>query len=241
VSWQIAENYYTEGELIWLDADTKIRELTNDHKSLDDFAAGFLGPYNGSFVTDPYTLQDIVAILNGIAPYDWMKFFQKRVYALHPSVPTDGVTRGGYKLVYSDKIPSWLTKTETEARGADFSTSLGFSVGSQRGGPAAGTPSNALGSVWWNSPAFHAGITSDMQIISVNGKAYEVKVLREAIIEAEHNRQPIELQLRRGDEYKSFSIPYYDGLRIPSLERIDGTPDRLGEILAPSKRPLPAM
>ncbi|MGZ4810507.1 MAG: M61 family metallopeptidase, partial [Thermoanaerobaculia bacterium] len=38
VSWQLAENYYQEGELIWLDADTKIRELTNDKKSLDDFA-----------------------------------------------------------------------------------------------------------------------------------------------------------------------------------------------------------
>jgi hypothetical protein len=68
-----------------------------------------------------------------------------------------------------------------------------------------------------------------------------VKVLREAILEAEHNRRPIELQLRRGDEYKSFSIPYYGGPRIPSLERVDGTPDRLDEILAPSKRPLPAM
>jgi len=241
VSWQLGENYYSEGELIWLDADTKIRELTNDRKSLDDFAAEFLGPYNGSFVTHPYTLQDIVGILNRIAPYDWMKFFQERVDALHPSVPTDGVTRGGYKLVYSDKIPTWLTKTETAARGADFSTSLGFSIGSLRGAPAAGTPSNALGNVWWNSPAFHAGITADMQIISVNGKAYEAKVLREAILEAESNRKPIELQLRRGDEYQSFSIPYSGGLRIPSLERVDGTPDRLGEILAPSKRPLPAM
>jgi predicted metalloprotease with PDZ domain len=240
-SWQLGENYYTEGQLIWLDADTKIRELTNDRKSLDDFAADFLSPYNGSFVTDTYNLHDIVDILNKIAPYDWMKFFQERVYALHPAVPTDGITRGGYKLVYSDKIPSWLTRTETAAGGADFSTSLGFSVGGgSRGEPAAG-PSNALGNVWWNSPAFHAGITSDMQIVSVNGKAYEAKVLRDALIDAEHTKKPIELQFRRGDEYKSFSIPYYGGLRIPSLERVDGTPDRLDEILAPSKRALPAM
>jgi predicted metalloprotease with PDZ domain len=241
VSWQLGENYYTEGQLIWLDADTKIRELTNDRKSLDDFAADFLGPYNGSFVTDPYDLQDIVGILNAIAPFDWMKFFQERVYALHPAVPTDGITHGGYKLVYSDKMPSWLTRSETAASGSDFSTSLGFSVGGGRGEPATGTPSNALGNVWWNSAAFTAGITSDMQIISVNGKAYTAGVLREAITEAEHTRQPIELQFRRGEEYKSFSIPYYGGLRIPSLERVEGTPDRLDEILAPSKRPLPAL
>ena len=61
------------------------------------------------------------------------------------------------------------------------------------------------------------------------------------VLEAEHTKQPLELQFRRGDEYKSFSIPYSGGLRIPSLERVDGTPDRLDEILAPSKRPLPAM
>jgi hypothetical protein len=37
------------------------------------------------------------------------------------------------------------------------------------------------------------------------------------------------------------TIPYYDGMRYPSLERVDGTTDRLDEILAPSKSPLPAM
>lgn len=241
VSWQLPENYYAEGALIWLDADTKIRELTNDRKSLDDFAAEFLGPYNGSFVTLPYDLNDIVAILNRISPYDWMRFFQDRVYALHPAVPAEGITNGGYKLVYSDKIPSWLTRAETEGGGADFSTSLGFSVGGSRPGtPEAAGQSNTLGAVWWKSPAFNAGITPDMQIVSVNGKAYTAKVLRETITDAEHTRKPIELQFRRGEEFKSFSIPYYGGLRIPSLERVDGTPDRLGAILAPSKRPLPS-
>jgi predicted metalloprotease with PDZ domain len=242
VSWQLPENYYSEGQLIWLDADTKIRELTNDRKSLDDFAADFLSPFNGSFVTDPYTLQDIVKILNGIAPYDWMRFFEERVYALHPAVPTEGITRGGYRLAYSDKMPSWLTKTETASGGADFSTSLGFAVAGSRPGAAAPSPdSDDLSNVWWNSPAYEAGITPDMRIISVNGKAYTAEVLREAILEAEHTKHPIELQFRRGDEYKSFSIPYYGGLRIPTLERVDGTPDRLDEILAPSKRSLPAM
>src|SRR6185369_12012882 len=139
--------YYTEGELIWLDADTKIRELTDGRKSLDDFAADFLSPYNGSFVTYTYTLQDIVGILNKIAPYDWMKFFQERVYSLHPAVPTDGFTRGGYKLAYSDKMPSWLTRSENAFSGADFATSLGFSVGGQRPGAGAPGDANDLGGV----------------------------------------------------------------------------------------------
>jgi len=242
VSWQLGENYYQEGALIWLDADTKIRELTNDKKSLDDFAAEFLGPFNGSFVTYTYDLHDIVEILNRIAPYDWMQFFQERVYALHPTVPTEGFARGGYKLVYTDKIPSWLTKSEADSGSADFSTSLGFSVGAgQRGAePPTGPEAADLGNVWWNSAAFNAGIMPNMRIISVNGKAYTAEVLRDAIIEVEKSRKPIELQFKRGDEYKTFSIPYYGGLRIPSLERVDGTPNRIDEILAPSKRSLPA-
>src|SRR5207248_1201145 len=112
-------------------------------------------------------------------------------------------------------------------------TSLGFSFGGGRGGAAPTPPSNELSNVWWNSPAFVAGITPDMQIVSVNRKAYTAQVLRDAITEAERTKQPLELQFRRGEEYKSFSIPYFGGLRIPTLERVDGTPDRLDEILAP--------
>ena len=75
VSWQRPEDYYTEGMLIWLDADTKIRELTNGQKSLDDFCKRFFGVYNGSFITDPYTLEDVIRDLNAVAPYDWKNFF----------------------------------------------------------------------------------------------------------------------------------------------------------------------
>jgi hypothetical protein len=49
------------------------------------------------------------------------------------------------------------------------------------------------------------------------------------------------LQFRKEDRYLTIPFAYYDGLRYPSLERIDGTPDRLDEILAPSKSPLPSM
>ena len=42
-NWRRGQDYYQEGELFWLDADTKIRELTNDQKSLTDFLHIFLG------------------------------------------------------------------------------------------------------------------------------------------------------------------------------------------------------
>ena len=79
-----------------------------------------------------------------------------------------------------------------------------------------------------------------MQIISVNSKAFTTEVLREAILDAEKTKQPLQLQFKRGDDYINISLPYYDGLRIPSLQRVEGTPDRLDDILAPSKKSQPS-
>lgn len=43
VSWQRAEDYYNEGVLLWLDADSLIRQLSHGARSLDDFARAFFG------------------------------------------------------------------------------------------------------------------------------------------------------------------------------------------------------
>jgi predicted metalloprotease with PDZ domain len=240
VSFQRPEDYYTEGELIWLDADTRIRELTGDKKSLDDFCKKFLGIYNGSFITDQYTLDDVVKALNDVAPYDWKTFLQERVYDLHSEVPMNGFTQGGYKLAYSDTPIEWVAKDEAAQGYADYSTSLGLSIGS-RGSRAGNDPSGTVTNVWWDSPAYKAGIAPSMEIISVNGSAYSPKVLTSAILTAEKDKKPLQLQFRDGKEYKTIAMPYYDGMRYPSLQRIDGVPDRLDEILQPSQSPLPAM
>jgi predicted metalloprotease with PDZ domain len=239
VSYQRPEDYYLEGMLIWLDADTKIRELTNGQKSLDDFCKKFFGVYNGSFITYTYTLDDVIRDLNDVAAYDWQRFFEERVYDLHPEVPLNGFTQGGYKLVYSDKPVEWREKELAKLGLVDFSTSLGFTLGQYRG-RGDGEP-KVIANVFWGSPAFKAGVTPDMELVSVNGSAYTAKGLRDAILAAEKNKQLIQLQFRKDDRYLTISFPYYDGLRYPSLERIDGTPDRLDEILAPSKSPLPSM
>jgi predicted metalloprotease with PDZ domain len=239
VSYQRPEDYYHEGTLIWLDADTKIRELTGGQKSLDDFCKKFFGVYNGSFVTDTYTLDDVVNDLNAVAPYDWKGFLEKRVYDLHPQVPLNGFMQGGYKLAYSDKPVEWEQKEFAKHGFASFSTSLGFSIGSP--GSKNERESGMIENVGWGSPAFKAGITPGMVLVSVNGTAYNEKVLTDAILTAEKERKPIELQVRDGELYKTLSIPYYEGLRYPSLERVEGTPDRLDDILLPSKSPLPQM
>ena len=42
--------------------------------------------------------------------------------------------------------------------------------------------------------------------------------------------------LKNGDVFKTVRFDYHDGLRYPHLERIEGTPDRLGDILSPRRR-----
>jgi len=236
VSWQRPEDYYVESLLIWLDADTKIRELSGGKRSLDDFAKLFYGIDNGSYVTRTYTFSDVVAALNQTQPYDWAGFLHTRVDELAPAVPEDGLTRGGYRLTYTDTPPDWLKAVEkaeaaenaNEGPGkvmTNFSTSLGFTAAAD----------GSLGNVWWGSPAFKAGITPDMHIVAQNGTAYSPRALKEAIVAGEKSKIPLHLLMKRGSEIKDIDIDYHGGLRYPKLERIEGKPDLLDEILTPSK------
>lgn len=65
-----ATDFYPESGLIWLDADTLIREQTKGQKTLDDFFRTFFAAQDGKRPR-PYTFDDVVAGMNAIAPYDW--------------------------------------------------------------------------------------------------------------------------------------------------------------------------
>jgi predicted metalloprotease with PDZ domain len=223
-SWQRSYDYYPESDLIWLDADTKIRELSGGKKSLDDFAKLFFGIDNGSYVTRTYTFDDLVAALNTVQPFDWAGFLRARVYDVAPQTPENGFTQGGYRLVYNDNQPDWMKHADM-SRGASFATSLGFSLKAD----------GSLNDVVWNSVAFKAGITPDMQLQAVNDQKFTVEGLREVILASEKSKAPIKLLLKRGDEFRTISLDYHGGLRYPHLEKVEGTPDRLDAILAPSK------
>jgi hypothetical protein len=80
-----------------------------------------------------------------------------------------------------------------------------------------------------------------MEIISVNGTVYSAKVLRDAIVAAEKDTKPLQLLFQRSDQVVTIAIDYHGGLRYPSLQRVEGTPARFDDILAPSKSPFPSM
>jgi len=221
-SWQRVEDYYNEGLLIWLDADTKIRELTDGKRSLDDFAKAFFGIKDGSYAPETYTFDDVVATLNGVARYDWAAFLHERLEG-HDHAPLDGLTRGGWKLVYTD-TPSDFSKSIDERRkGKDFTYSIGLSLGKD----------GDIGEVLWDSPGFRAGLAKGSMLVAVNGRAYKPDLLRDAITAAKTDSAPIELLVKTFDRYQTIKLDYHDGLQYPHLERIKDTPDRLSDILKP--------
>jgi predicted metalloprotease with PDZ domain len=227
-SFQRSEDYYREGALIWLDADTLIRERTNGRKSLDDFARAFFGVQDGNWDPAPYTFSDVTSTLNGVQAEDWAQFLRSRLDAAGPDAraPLGGLERGGYRLVWRE-TPNDYTKTLNAELGRhDFQYSLGVLANS----------SNRITQVRWGSPAFEAGLRSGWEIVAVNGRAASPAVLAEAITASKGNTTPIEMMLKNGERFRTLRFDYHGGLRYPHLERIEGAPDRLGDILAPRRR-----
>jgi predicted metalloprotease with PDZ domain len=225
LSWrdyQRSEDYYREGLMIWLDADTLIREQSAGKRSLDDFAKAFFGVNDGSVDTVTYTFDDVVAALNSVQPYDWRTFLRSRLDSSGKPPFEDGLRRGGYKLVYSD-TPNDMQKSSDEVRKRDnFFFSIGVEVDSKE---------STVVAVIWDSPAFKAKLTEGMQILAVNDTAYTADVLKDAIRSAKSAKAPLELIVKSGDRFRVVNIDYHEGLRYPHLERDSSTPARLDAIL----------
>ncbi len=220
-NWQRGEDYYVEGMLIWLDVDTKIREMSAEKRSLDDFARAFYGINNGSFMPAFYTFDDVVAALNKVQPFDWAPFLRSRLDGHASGAPLDGLARAGWKLVYTDTPSDYSKSADEQRKSTDFSYSLGFSV-KQDGGVAA---------VQWDGVAFRAGLAANSTIVAVNSRAYKGEVLKAAIKAAKDSKAPIELLVKQGTNYRTIALDYHGGLRYPHLERIAGSKDRLAAIL----------
>ena len=223
-SWERSEDYYSEGQLVWLDADTLIRERSGGKRSLDDFARAFFGVDNGSYVPVTYTFDDVVKALNGVEPYDWAKFLHDRLEGHGPGAPLDGVTRGGYKLVYADTPTDYFKGSEARRKVTDLTYSLGFVVASD----------GRLTDVLWEGPGYKGGLTVGSQIIAVDGTTFDADRLKDAIKSAAKNAgDAIEILVKDGDRYRTVRMDYHDGLRYPRFERDANMPARLDQILAP--------
>jgi predicted metalloprotease with PDZ domain len=216
-------DFYPEGDLIWLEADTIIRQQTHGKKSLDDFCKKFHGGESGPPRVVPYNYADVLNGLNAIAPYDWKTFFQKRVYDLAPRAPVGGIENSGWRLAYTNELTPLLKIHESQHKVTDLSCSLGLALGNEGG----------IGDVLAGSPADRAGLSQGMKLIAVNGRSWSAKILRDAVKTAVTNAAPIELLVERDDYYQTCKVDYHGGEKYPFLERDATKPDLLAEILKP--------
>jgi predicted metalloprotease with PDZ domain len=224
-SWRRSVDYYDEGTLIWLEADTIIRKQSNGKKSLDDFCRTFHGGENTPPKVVSYTFDDIVTGMNEIVPYDWRTFFTERLKSHGPGAPLGGIESGGWKLVFTD------TQNEYEHinEAANQEVELQFSLGLLLHAPG-GEDSDHILDVIPGSPAANVGLAPGMRVIAVNGRKWSPEILRDAIAHAKNSRDPIELLAENGDFFQTYRLDYHGGERYPHLEPVNGRTDLLTEI-----------
>lgn len=225
-----SEDYYTEGALIWLEADQIIRAGTRGAKSIDDYAKVFFGMNDGDWGELTFELPDVARALNAVYPYDWESFLKTRLNQPGQPVPVAGIEKGGYRLVWKEEPNPYDKQRFAEAKVTSLAYSLG--IGLDKDGKVTGTQ--------WDSPAFNAGVVTGSKIVAVNGVAYDADGLKKAITAAKSGG-PLELLFQRGDRFQTVKLDYKGGLRYPWLEKTGAAkvPNGMDQLLMP-KRPVKA-
>jgi predicted metalloprotease with PDZ domain len=224
IDYRRGVDYYPEGELLWLDVDAHIRQLTSGRKSLDDFCKAFHGAPSTPPGMKTYEFDDLVAGLNGVAPFDWAAFLNQRLTSVAAATPVEAVASAGWKLVYDDARPQFLRYMEDASKQSDFTFSLGFRVRDD---------DSSVADVVFGGPVQRAGIIPGVKLIAVNNRQYSSGVLRDALKAASHGGPAIELLVKNGEYYQTHRIDYRGGERYPHLVRDESKPDLLAAVIAP--------
>ena len=216
-------DFYDEGALIWLDADTLIREKTHGAKNLDDFCKAFHGGGNGAPQVKPYTFEDVVKGLNDVVAHDWKNFLERRLLATEEKAPLDGISRGGWKVTIK-KEPNDLRKTtDSDRKSLNLTSSIGLLLNNE----------GKVIDVVPGLAADKAGIGPHMKVLAVNGRRFDNVRICEAIAETESGKAKLDLVVENGDFITTLSIDYYGGAKHPHLERDESKVDLIGAIFKP--------
>jgi predicted metalloprotease with PDZ domain len=216
-------DYYDEGALIWLEADVLIRQQTRGARSLDDFCRNFFGSADSAPTVRPYNLEDVTASLHEVVAYDWLGFFDQRVYQPQAPAPLKGLTAGGWKLVYRAEPNRFSAARAVTRKHIDLTYDLGLML----------SPEGKLQDVLPASPAFEAGMEAGAKIIAINGSKWSADALREGLDTSTNSTEPVEFLIEHYDRLRTLRLNYHGGAVYPHLDRIPETQDTLTEILTP--------
>jgi len=216
------QDYYSEGALVWLEADAIIRERSEGKKSLDDFCRKFLGANRTDVSAVPYELPEVVSDLRELADFDWESFFKERVSRPQEAMPLQFVGRCGYRLQYATE-PTGGSPISRERGAISARDSLGLSFSAD----------GRIGDVVPGMAGDRAGLAPGMQVIGINKKKFSRQRLLDALADSVALRK-IELLMLEGEDFRTITLEYADGPRYLVLVRDESKPDVLTEILKPA-------
>lgn len=220
-NWRRSVDFYDEGALIWLEADTIIRQQSAGKKGLDDFCRLFFGGQDGQPAVKPYDFKEVVNTLDSVVAHDWKTFFDERIYKINPRAPLGGIAAGGWKLASTNAVTARLKAWDAGEKEVDLSFSIGLQLGDD----------GSIKEVVKTSAADQAGMVAGGKVIAVNGRKWSALALRSAIRSSE--TKPVELLAERGDHFHTYPLNYRGGERYPSLVRDESVSDSLSAIIKP--------
>jgi hypothetical protein len=153
-------------------------------------SAAKIGVHDGSYATHTYDFDEVVRTLAQVAAFDWSAYLIDKLESLDARAPLEGLTRGGYRLVYRKAPSDFALKMDALHEVESLRLSIGVTVGA--GGK--------VHDVNWESPAFDAGLTAG-SVVAVNGRAYDGQHLKEAVVAAEDGAV-IELLVKSAKHYR---------------------------------------
>jgi predicted metalloprotease with PDZ domain len=217
-NWRRGADYYSEGSLLWLEIDLKIRALSGDTRSLDDVCHAFFAKDGARDpLVKPYDRAALVAALNAVARYDWDRYLADRVDGVDTTLPQDLFRDAGWSLnhgVVADGAP-------LDRRALLYA--LGFTVADD----------GVVGDIETGGPADIAGLAPGMRVLTVDTAVFDRAALRRAIASG----APVTLLVANGTPTTTLRLDNPRGLRMPRLVRRDGV-DRLAAIVAPRATPM---
>ena len=111
-------------------------------------------------------------------------------------------------MIYTDVPTPYFKDVEKQTKSINLTYSIGATISKMK-----------LTSVVWDGPLFNAGLTTDTELIAVNGKTYSDDAIKDTITAAKGGKEPIRLIVKNGDRVREVSVSYFGGLRYPRLER----------------------
>jgi predicted metalloprotease with PDZ domain len=215
-------DFYTEGALLWLEIDARIRQSTDGKKSLDDFCAKFFGKGDRDAEYVPFDYDEVISTLNSVADGPWDELIMSRLNETWDEYDHSWMERCGYRLAFTDQKPAQLIELDEKYWMRNYSASLGIMM-AYRG---------IMRDIIPDSPADLAGLYPGLTVTMIDSAEYSHERLDEAVKNSPQTGV-VNLQIMENGDTRDRQIIYNGGPRFYFLERIEGTTDILQLVITP--------